>query len=139
MSKIVLISCVSKKRNESCKARDLYISDLFKKALYYSENVIKADKIFVLSAKYGLVSLDEIIEPYDKTLNKMKKGEVLQWSDMVLEDLKNNIDIDNDKVIFMAGLKYRKYIESSIKNVEVPMRGMKIGQQLQFLKRCRYE
>jgi len=139
LSKIVLISCVSKKRNESCRVRDLYISDLFKKALYYSENIIEADKIFVLSAKYGLVSLDEIIEPYDKTLNKMKKGEVLQCSDMVLEDLKNNIDIDNDKVIFMAGLKYRKYIEPSIKNVEVPMRGMKIGEQLQFLKRCRYE
>lgn len=139
MSNIVLISCVSKKRKESCKARDLYISDLFKKALFYSENIIKADKIFVLSAKYGLVSLDEVIEPYDKTLNKMKTYEVLQWSERVLEDLKNNIDIENDKVIFIAGAKYRKYIEPLIKNVEVPMRGMKIGEQLQFLKRCIHE
>lgn len=139
MNKVVLISCVSKKKDESCKARDLYTSDLFKKELYYAENVVKADKIFVLSAKYGLVSLDERIDPYDKTLNKMKKNEVLQWANMVLQDLKNNIDINNDKVIFMAGEKYRKYIEPLINNVEVPMRGMKIGEQLQFLKRCRYE
>ena len=139
MNKVVLISCVSKKRNESCKARNLYISDLFIKALYYAENVVKADKIFVLSAEYGLVPLDKIIDPYDKTLNKMKKSEVLQWSNMVLQDLKNNIDINNDKVIFMAGEKYRKYIEASINNVEVPMRGMRIGEQLQFLNRCMHE
>ena len=45
MAKIVLISCVSKKRDYSCKARDLYISELFKKSLDYAEKVVKADNI----------------------------------------------------------------------------------------------
>lgn len=43
MAKIVLISCVSKKRDYSCKARDLYISEhYFKKSLDYAEKVDKS-------------------------------------------------------------------------------------------------
>ena len=134
MSQVVLISCVSKKRDYTCKARDLYISDLFKKSLEYAEMVLKADKIFILSAEYGLVPIDKVIAPYDKTLNKMNKIERLVWSKLVLEDLKQYIDINNDAVTFLAGKRYREYIEPHIKNVNVPMEGLGIGQQLRYLK-----
>lgn len=134
MAKIVLISCVSKKRNYSCKARDLYISELFKKSLDYAEKVVKADNIFILSAEYGLVPIEKVIAPYDKTLNNMNKIERLAWSNLVIEDLKQYIDIDNDEVIFLSGARYRDYIKPHIKNVKVPLEGMRIGEQLSFLK-----
>lgn len=134
MAKIVLISCVSKKRDYSCKARDLYISELFKKSLDYAEKVVKADNIFILSAEYGVVPIEKVIAPYDKTLNKMNKRERLAWANLVMEELKQYIDIDNDEVIFLAGKRYREHIEPHIKNVLVPMEGLKIGQQLSFLK-----
>lgn len=35
----------------------MYISDLFKKSLLYAKK--HADNIFILSAKYGLLALDE--------------------------------------------------------------------------------
>ena len=64
----------------------------------------------------------------------MNKRERLAWSNLVMEELKQYIDIDNDQVIFLAGKRYREHIEPHIKNVLVPMEGLKIGQQLSFLK-----
>ncbi len=38
---------------------------------------------FILSAKYGLVSPDEVIAPYEKTLNDMGAGERREWASRV--------------------------------------------------------
>ncbi len=123
MKKIVLISCVSKKRPVKSKARDLYISPLFKKNLEYALK-LKPDQIFILSAKYGLVSLDEEIEPYDLTLNTMSADEVKDWSKRVILDLTNQADLEEDLFIFLAGAKYRKYLVGHLTHFEVPFEGL---------------
>jgi hypothetical protein len=132
MKKIVLISCVSKKRPVKSKARDLYISPLFRKNLKYALK-LKPDQIFILSAKYGLVSLEEEIEPYDLTLNTMSANEVKDWSKGVLSDLANEADLEEDLFIFLAGAKYRKYLVGHLTHFEVPFEGLPIGKQLQQL------
>ncbi|MTP73977.1 hypothetical protein GMB80_13665 [Turicibacter sanguinis] len=139
MEKDVLITCVSKKRDYACKARDLYISEWFKKSLAYAEKVIKSDKIFILSAEYGVVSIEKVIAPYDKTLTKMNKIERVAWSNLVVEELNQHIDLENDEVMFLAGKRYREHLEPHIKNMTVSMEGLKIGQQLRFLKEKIYE
>lgn len=62
--KIALISCVSKKQEladgEKVKAIDLYISPLFKMAYNYAQK-LNVDKIFILSAKHGLLSPEKEI------------------------------------------------------------------------------
>ena len=133
MTKIVLISCVSKKLLHKSKVQDLYISPLFKKNLQYAKS-LKPDKIFILSAKHGLLELDEEIEPYEKTLNKMSSKETRQWADLVLQQLKNVVDLKNDNFIFLAGNNYRKFILPYIKNYKIPLEGLRIGLQLQWLK-----
>jgi len=133
MSKIVLISCVSKKLGHSAKARDLYISSLFKYNLRYAES-LSPDKIFILSAKYGLVGLNEEIEPYNKTLNKMSSRDVREWSNSVLSQLKKMSDVKKDEFIFLAGNKYREYLVPNLVNHKVPMKGLSIGKQLKYLK-----
>ena len=82
MSKIVFISCVSKKLDKKAKAEDLYISPLFKMNLIYAKS-LSPSKIFILSAKYGLLNLEDIISPYDLTLNTMKITEVKSWAEKV--------------------------------------------------------
>ena len=57
MVKTVLISCVSKKLDHSAKARDMYISPLFKLSLKYAQK-LNPDKIFILSAKYHLLPIE---------------------------------------------------------------------------------
>lgn len=44
------------------------------------------------------------------------------------------MNFENDEVIFLAGEKYRKYLINQICNYKIPMKGLTIGKQLQFLK-----
>ena len=132
MAKVVLISCVSKKLHHKSKAQDLYVSPLFKKNLQYAKS-LNADNIFILSAKYGLLRLNEEIEPYDKTLNKMCSNEIKKWANYVLNQLKKSTDLENDEFIFLAGNNYRKFLLPHIKQYNIPMQGLGIGKQLQWL------
>jgi len=131
--KVVLISCVGKKRNSPSQARDLYISPLFKGAYQYARN-LKADRIFILSAKYGLVEETEIIEPYDETLNNKRIAELRAWATKVLESLSKKTDLQSDEFVFLAGEKYRRFLVENIKNVSIPLEGKRIGEQLAFYR-----
>ena len=134
MAKVVLISCVSKKLHHKSKAQDLYVSPLFQKNLQYAKS-LNPEKIFILSAKYGLLRLDEEIEPYDKTLNKMRSNEIKEWANSVLNQLKKSTDVENDEFIFLAGNNYRKFLLPYLKHYEIPMIGLSIGKQLQWLSK----
>lgn len=127
-----MISCVSKKLQKKITAEKIYISSLFKKNLKYAKS-LNPDLILILSAKHGVLELNQEIEPYDKTLNKMNKKESEEWAEKVLNQLKNISDLKKDNFIFLAGNNYRKNILSEITNYEVPMKGLKIGKQLQWL------
>lgn len=133
MSKIVLISCVNTKLNKKAKAQDLYISPLFKMNLTYAKT-LKPKKIFILSAKYGLVDLNKIISPYNTTLNTMHVKEIQKWANGVLKQMKGKIDLKNDEIIFLAGERYRKYLIPHFKKIKIPLKGLGIGKQLQYLK-----
>lgn len=130
----MLISCVSKKRAQKCRARDLYVSPLFKKNLQYALRLVP-DQIYILSAKYGLVALEEKIDPYDLTLNAMSVSEVKEWALTVLRQLSERVDLQNDQFVFLAGAKYRKYLSPHMAHVEVPFEGLTIGRQLHELSR----
>ena len=70
----------------------------------------------------------------NQTLNTMKADEVKAWAHKVIEELKAKVDLDNDEIIFLAGKKYRKHLTPHIANFSVPMQGLRIGKQLQYLK-----
>lgn len=133
MSKqIVLISCANQKLPARAKAKDLYISTLFKLSLAYAKK-LQPDTIFILSAKHGLLPLEKEIEPYEKTLNTMRSAEVRAWADNVLTQLNNHCRIDETKFIFLAGAQYRRYLLPHIKHSQTPLQGLRIGEQLQKL------
>jgi len=74
MARIVLIPCGGIKAAYPTVAACMYQGRLFKLILRYAKR-LKPNKIFILSAKYGLLSLNLIIKPYQKTLslNLIKK------------------------------------------------------------------
>jgi len=133
MKKIALISCVSKKLSFKARAEDLYVSPYFIYSLKYARK-FKPDEIFILSAKYGLLSLDDKIEPYDVTLNKMKANQRRAWASNVIEQIKAEADLEKDHFIILAGEKYRQYLIPHFKSYEIPLKGLAIGKQLQYLK-----
>jgi hypothetical protein len=135
MKRAVLISCVSQKLPHAAFAKDLYVSPLFKFCLRYSQT-LKPDVVFILSAKFGLVALDQRLEPYNDTLNTKRDADIRQWAQGVLQQLRAKIDLERDTVIFLAGEKYRRHLIDQIKHAEIPLLGLSIGRQLQFLKRA---
>ncbi len=133
MDTVVLISCVSKKATQKAQAKDLYISPLFRMNLAYARS-LRPEKIFILSARYGAIDLEEEIEPYEQTLNTMRLQEVERWAEKVIDQIQGKIDFENDKVVFLAGERYRRFLMPLFKNASVPMQGLGIGRQLQYLK-----
>jgi hypothetical protein len=133
MPHYVLIACASGKRGHACRAADLYQSDLFRKSLKYAE-MLRPDGVFILSAKHGLLPLEEEIEPYDLTLNRMSTAERRAWAERVLRELTEVGDLEQDRFTFLAGSRYREHLLPCIRHGDAPMEGLTIGRQLKFLK-----
>lgn len=130
---IYLVSCVAKKQQRTCKAKELYQSDWFCKARRLVES--RRGQWFILSAAYGLVHPETVVEPYDKTLNNMPILDRRAWAREVLNSL---LSLDAGRFVFLAGAKYREFLTKPLKNsgreVLVPMEGLKIGEQLRWLQ-----
>src|SRR3954453_21305184 len=131
--RIVLISCVSQKRSEPAKARDLYTSPLFRMGLQYAQSRTP-DAIYVLSAKYGLVELDQPLAPYDDTLIAKSDAEIRRWAHAVVQQLGVGADLEHDEFVILAGERYRRHLVPHLQHVCIPMQGLGIGEQLGFLK-----
>lgn len=136
MSKICLVACASSKLSKSAPAKDLYISALFSKSRDWAAQ--NCDRWYILSAKHGLLNPNQVIEPYNVTLNTMAARLRREWSDKVFQSILAVIHPD-DTIIFLAGQKYREHLEQNLQakgyTVQVPMLGMGIGKQLQWLTR----
>lgn len=130
----VFIGCVKSKKTKPCKASELYTSSLFRYSFRYALSLTKRDKIFILSAKYGLVKPDDIIQPYELTLNSMNKRQRQQWAYKVYKQLvREGIDF-NEEAIFLCGKKYREFIMTKFTNAKAPLENLGLGEQLQFYK-----
>jgi len=132
---LVLVSCVKSKRSHPAKARDLYTSPLFTMARDLAE--AQGSEIRILSALYGLVEPDTEIAPYEYTLNKLGVAARRAWADTVLADLLP-VAKKHGRVVFFAGERYREHlIEPLLRSgidVQIPMEGLTLGQQLSWLK-----
>lgn len=119
----VLVSCVGKKRTTACPAKDMYVSDWFIKAREWAEE--NGARWFILSAKYGLLHPDTIIEPYEKTLNAMPVDERRIWG----EQVNTAISSLPGRLVCLAGKKYREFLATPMLS---PLKGLGIGEQLQW-------
>ena len=133
--RLYLVSCVGKKGKRPVPAKDLYRSTWFKLARAWVER--EAAPWFILSAKHGLVHPDAVIAPYDETLNNMPVAARRDWAERVKFQMDATFP-DADEVVVFAGRRYREHIEGQLrrrfKSVEVPMEGLRIGEQLRWLK-----
>ena len=69
------------------KSGRTYVSPLFQKMMAYAQ-ILEPRSIFILSAKYGLLSSDEMIEPYEQTLKNIKAADKRLWAQGVLAELR---------------------------------------------------
>jgi hypothetical protein len=133
---IALIACCSQKSDEPALAKDLYQSPLFKKSRQYAEN--NADQYFIMSALLGIVEPDKLIAPYECSMyDRNARGRRI-WAHWIASQLRGVIH-DGDFLIILAGRMYRDELIKILKrrypnlDIDIPLEGLCIGQQLQTL------
>ncbi|NGZ27985.1 MAG: hypothetical protein G8345_13980 [Magnetococcales bacterium] len=136
MRTIVLVSCGAEKADAAVPAKELYLSSRFRQQRTYAEKR-QTDGWYILSAKHGLVDPETIVEPYDQSLMGMPKAERRAWAVQVWSQLEPRLS-GIDCVVIFAGKEYREFLELYLSDrgikVEVPLRGMRQGQQLKAMK-----
>lgn len=132
--RVGLVGCASQKLQRPAPARDLYVSQLFRKASAYAQAT--CDRWYVLSAKHGLVHPDTVIEPYDMRLgtNHTTSPPIHAWAAGVRGQLDVELaGLEDATLVVLAGEQYRTILRDSRWPSEVPMKGLGIGQQLGWL------
>lgn len=64
----VFIPCGAAKGPVATTVAEMYQGSMFKDALATARQMFDDDRIYVVSAEYGILRLDDVIEPYDKKL-----------------------------------------------------------------------
>jgi cytoplasmic iron level regulating protein YaaA (DUF328/UPF0246 family) len=90
----------------------------------------------ILSALYGLVDPNAVIEPYDQTLNRLGVEARRAWAAKVMAELRPLAE-QTGRVTFFAGFRYREFlIEPLLKlgiSVDTPLEHLRQGEQLASL------
>ncbi|MEK6879670.1 MAG: DUF6884 domain-containing protein [Nanoarchaeota archaeon] len=135
MKRVALIPCSKNKikTGGEVKAVDLYSASLlFRKILHFVLKQ-KYDKIFIISAKYGLLRLNQKIQYYDSSLKNISKIERVKWGDIISSKLNKILD-KSDYIDFYIPKIYIKYISKNLQiNHKNILQGMRIGERLHFL------
>lgn len=100
---IVVTACGKTKRNTAFPAWKLYKSPRIR-FLKKKADILGVD-LYILSAKYGLVHSEEIIEPYEAVMTKETCTELIL---SILNKLEN---IKPSKVIYYKGGARKEYFE----------------------------
>jgi hypothetical protein len=116
-------------------AKDLYDSRLFRRRRSYAER--RGRRWFILSALYGLVDPDAIIEPYDLALKEVSARERSSWGERVVGQLEERVGSLKGLVFEVhAGAEYVRAIEVLLSRkgalTSLPLVGLRIGEQLHW-------
>lgn len=134
MARIALISCTSNKKAYKCPARELYSeSPRFRRAYAFAKLV--ADKIFILSAKHGLVPEDMVIEPYDETLKEKSAQQRRAWGAMVLKELNKVCDVERDEFVVLASKVYYENLLPYLNQFWLPLKNKSLFEWIPELER----
>jgi len=117
---IYVVACGKEKINHSTRARQMYTGGYFKACLNYalSQNDDSVDSVYILSAKYGLVELDDVIQPYNLIMGESGCVDKEFVRRQVIEK-----GLEDERVIVLGGKKYVNFCKKVWNNVSCPLNG----------------
>lgn len=102
---LAIIPCGARKREGTHAARDLYTGPYFRAALAWAENG-GFDQVLILSAKHGLLDLNDPVESYDVTFGDSEAVS----ADVVREQAYLRLATECATVQCVGGAAYRKVV-----------------------------
>lgn len=136
MMRIALIGCGKSKADHECQARDMYTGSLFRATLAHCED--RFDRVYILSAFHGLLPLDQVIQPYDRTMSELGGWKYKDaWGNRAASRLLCRHPRIREVAIY-AGAEYAEHVARNLVlsgvYVTLPLRGLPVGRRLQWLK-----
>ncbi|MFB0920469.1 MAG: hypothetical protein QMB62_06255 [Oscillospiraceae bacterium] len=132
--KIALVSCSKSKQKYPCAAAEMYSpSHLFSLSYAYAKKT--AEKVFILSAKYGLLEENDHISPYEFTLKQLTHNRREDWAQYVIKQMSPKCDIENDEFIILTGKDYYETLLPTLKHYSLPLEHLSMGQRMSTLER----
>jgi len=120
---LIISSCTKKKKEGKDKASKMYLGKqhlLVKKGI----EILRKDNYvdwYIISAKYGLINENYVIEPYDLSFKSMGKKDIRKLSkDLGIENKLSSVIKKHDKAFFILGEKYLISIDDFLKNIPIP-------------------
>jgi hypothetical protein len=127
---IVVVSCGARKRDKPSRAGDLYTGPYAGAALRWARSVAPVHAIFILSAKYGLVPHDRVIEPYEMTLRDQRAV----GSDVIAAHAAAFGVAGQTDVIVVGGRGYVELARTVWPTARAPFAGLGMGRQMSLLR-----
>ena len=140
MADVAFVACSKSKADHTRPAATLYTSPLYRKSLLHA--LTNSKRVFILSAKHGVVPLDRRLEPYEKTLKTNSVAETAHWATMVESQVSTILKSGMNLSVY-AGADYSKpltqiFLKSRCR-VEYPLQKLSLGRRLALLSRLNDE
>lgn len=126
--RVFIIPCGSKKQDKACQAQEMYLGGYFKANLEFAKK--QTPHVYILSAKYGFLRLEQIIEPYNLHMaNSTLSNEMLRQQASMLGIL-------NETPFVLGGENYINKCAQIFPQIRRVMpKGLGMGKQISFLRR----
>lgn len=126
---IVIIPCGARKRGSPAAAKELYTGPYYRACLRYARSLTSDDQIFILSGKYGLLALDDPVEPYEMSIHDAQA--------VTLPTLQQQVRRRrlSGPVVAVGGRRYTALCRALFADCQTPLDGVGgMGHQLRWMK-----
>ncbi|MCC6930741.1 MAG: hypothetical protein IT359_17255 [Gemmatimonadaceae bacterium] len=135
---MALVSCTGPALSHPSRARDHFTSPLFRELCTYANR--EAGRWLLLSAGHGVVEPDAVITPVTSVIGRKDTAARRTWTALVIEQLAPRLT-GVERILLLANARSREYLLDYLqlegRTVLVPLEGLSLGQQLQWLRRQR--
>ena len=127
---IVVIPCGARKLTQPAQAQSMYTGSYHRMCKRYARSLTTPDNIYILSAKYGLLKMTDMIEPYSLTLGQPGCVTPLHIKQQAVE-----LEISDRPCIAVGGKKYTDLCRHVWRDCVTPLQGKGgNGRQMQWMK-----
>lgn len=133
-NKIVIITCGSSKALTRSRAEKMYVGGHFRNCLRWAKSKTAPDKIFILSAKYGLLRLEDKIDPYE-----LRMGSPGCVTGIFISRQAHDLGFwpaMGNEIISSAGKDYQgPLVQAFGTSIKFPFQGLSMGYMAQAMKK----
>ncbi len=149
-TKILLVGCGKSKLQthpeQQVIAEELYTGPIFRARANHAKLLIQVSQLYsrwyIVSALYGLIHPEELVESYDLTVKQLSPLQKQQWSHHVLGDVLDSfeepVDLRRIVIELHMGADYAELLADKIvacgMNYSWPVKGLGQGEQLAWYK-----